>query len=166
MALAADELKIPTTVREAIKAALGLLTAADRRRYRLVVVAQMLTSFLDLAGVLLVGLVGVLAAASIQGTPPPDAVVTVANRLGLGDLPPEALAGIVAATAAAFLLTKSVVSAVLMRRVFRFLGNRQAARSSAEHCLPRSTAQQRKERVSRVLGGSTCERACLLPQTG
>jgi ABC-type multidrug transport system fused ATPase/permease subunit len=128
--LPADELKIPNTVREAIKAALGLLTAADRRRYRLVVVAQMLTSFLDLAGVLLVGLVGVLAAASIQGTPPPDAVLAAADRLGLGDLPPEALAGIVAATAAAFLLTKSVVSAVLMRRVFRFLGNRQAAVST------------------------------------
>ena len=91
--MAADELKVPNTVREAIKASLGLLTAADRRRYRLVVVAQMLTSFLDLAGVLLVGLVGVLAAASIQGTPPPDAVVAAADRLGLGDLPPEALAG-------------------------------------------------------------------------
>lgn len=128
--MAADELKVPNTVREAIKAALGLLTAADRRRYRLVVVAQMLTSFLDLAGVLLVGLVGVLAAASIQGTPPPDAVLAAADRLGLGDLPPEALAGIVAATAAAFLLTKSVVSALLMRRVFRFLGNRQAAVST------------------------------------
>ncbi len=128
--MAADELKVPKTVREAIKAALGLLTAPDRRRYRLVVVAQMLTSFLDLAGVLLVGLVGVLAAASIQGTPPPDAVLAAADRLGLGDLPPEALAGIVAATAAAFLLTKSVVSAVLMRRVFRFLGNRQAAVST------------------------------------
>ena len=124
------ETKVPTTVREAIKAALGLLTAADRRRYRLVVVAQMLTSFLDLAGVLLVGLVGLLAAASIQGAPPPVAVVTAADRLGLGDLPPEALAGIVAATAAAFLLTKSVVSALLMRRVFRFLGNRQASVST------------------------------------
>jgi ABC-type multidrug transport system fused ATPase/permease subunit len=130
VALAADELKVPNTVREAIKAALGLLTAADRRRYRLVVAAQMLTSFLDLAGVLLVGLVGVLAAASIQGTPPPDAVVAAADRLGLGDLPPEALAGIVAATSAAFLLTKSLVSALLMRRVFRFLGNRQAAVST------------------------------------
>ena len=79
------ETKVPTTVREAIKAALGLLTAQDRRRYRLVVVAQMLASFLDLAGVMLVGLVGVLAAASIQGTPPPDAVVTVATKFGLGD---------------------------------------------------------------------------------
>ena len=128
--MVATEMKVPTTVREAITAALGLLTAADRRRYRLVVAAQMLTSFLDLAGVMLVGLVGVLAAASIQGTPPPEAVVTVADRLGLGDLPPEALAGIVAATAAAFLLTKSVVSALLMRRVFRFLGNRQAAVST------------------------------------
>jgi ABC-type multidrug transport system fused ATPase/permease subunit len=126
VALVEVDLKIPTTVREAIKASVGLLTSQDRRRYRLVVVAQMLTSFLDLAGVLLVGLVGVLAAASIQGTSPPDVVVTAANRLGLGDLPPEALTGIVAAVAAAFLLTKSVVSALLMRRIFRFLGSRQA----------------------------------------
>ena len=130
MTEAAAETKVPTTVREAITAALSLLTPQDRRRYRLVVVAQMLTSFLDLVGVMLVGLVGVLAAASIQGTPPPDAVTTAAGRLGLGELPPEALAGFVAATAAAFLLTKSVVSALLMRRVFRFLGNRQAAVST------------------------------------
>ena len=130
MGAAVTDLKVPTTVREAIEASLGLLTAADRRRYRLVVAAQMLTSFLDLAGVMLIGLVGVLAAASIQGIPPPDAVVTVVGRLGLGDLPTEALAGIVAATAAAFLVTKSTVSALLMRRVFRFLGNRQAVVST------------------------------------
>jgi len=110
------EERVPTTVREAVKAALGLLTPNDRRRYRLVVATQMLTSLLDLAAVLLVGLVGLLAAASIQGNPPPESVITVANRLGLGGLPAETLAGVVAAIAATLLLTKSVVSTFESRR--------------------------------------------------
>jgi len=150
------EPNIPSTVREAIKAALGLLTPQDRRRYRLVVIAQMLTSFLDLAGVLLVGLVGVLAAASIQGTPPPETLAVVADRIGLGQLSSEALAGIAAVAAAALLLTKSVTSAVLMRRVFRFLGNRQAEVST------RLTAELLAQPLLRIESRSSQETAYAL----
>jgi ABC-type multidrug transport system fused ATPase/permease subunit len=148
--------KIPNTVREAISAALSLLTVADRHRYRLVVVAQMLTSVLDLVGVLLLGLVGVLAAVSLQGTSPPESIVTMADRLGLGDLQPEALAGVIAATAAVFLFTKSVLSAILMRRVFRFLGHRQASVST------RLTAQLLAQPLLRIESRSSQETAYAL----
>ncbi len=117
---------VPTNVPEALRSSLGLLTKQDRRRYLVVVLAQMATSLLDLIGVLLVGLVGVLAAASVQGTQPPPFVVDAVGVVGAQDLPLETLAGLVAVAAAGFLLTKSALSALLMRRVFRFLGNRQA----------------------------------------
>ena len=92
----------PKTVLDAVRSALSLLTPQDRRRYWLVALAQMLTAFLDLGGVLLIGLVGVLATASIQDQLPPEAVTRVATSLGLGDLSTVALAGGVAAVAAFF----------------------------------------------------------------
>ena len=114
------------TVREAIRAALGLLSKRDRRLLGLSVAIQMSTSFLDLAGVLLLGLVGALAVTVVQSQPAPGAVTTLADFLGLGDLSGQQLVLVFAASAAVVLLTKSVLSSYLTRRVFIFLANRQA----------------------------------------
>ncbi len=113
------------SARGALKAALGLLSPGDQRRYRLVVAAQMLTSLLDVIGVLLLGVVGVLAAAAMQGTGIPSGLESVFARLGLEDVAPTTLAAWCAALAAVFLLGKSLLSAFLLRRVYRFLGSRQ-----------------------------------------
>lgn len=86
----------------------------------------MAAGVLDLIGVLFVGVLGVAAAASLQGTGMPPLAQSALEGVGLGGRSPEAIAGICAVAAAVFLLTKSAVSAYLMRRVFRFLGNRQA----------------------------------------
>ena len=59
----------------------------DRRRYRWAVALQMATSLLDLAGVLLVGILGVLATAGVQGVEPPPSIESILGRLGLADLP-------------------------------------------------------------------------------
>ena len=114
------------TVRQATRAALGLLTRRDRRLYSISVVMQMATSVLDLAGVLLLGLVGALAVTTVQSQPPPAIVAALADTLGLGDWSPQALVALFASVAAVFLLAKSVVSSLLTRRIFTFLANRQA----------------------------------------
>lgn len=90
------------------------------------VLIQMSTSVLDLAGVLLIGLVGALSVTTVQSQPPPAAVATVADLLGLGGLSNQALVVALAAGAAVVLLTKSIVSSYLTRRVLVFLANRQA----------------------------------------
>ncbi len=126
-----DSLTAPAmSSRKAISIALGLLSLRDRRRYKFVVAAQMATSVLDLIGVLLLGIVGLLGASAIQGTEVPVVLDPLLERLGLADVSAVALAGICCAVAAGFLLAKSVVSAVLMRKVFRFLGARQGDISS------------------------------------
>lgn len=117
-----DEVK----VREAIRASLRLLSTRDRRLLRVSVVIQMSTSLLDLAGVLLLGLVGALAVTVVQSQPTPAIVQTVADTVGLGGASGQQLVIIFAGAAAAILLTKSVVSAYLTRRVLVFLANRQA----------------------------------------
>jgi len=107
----------------------------------------MATSTLDIVGVVLLGLVGVLATAAIQDSAIPSALDSVVDALGLQDMTVLTLAGLVAALAAAFLLAKSVISALLMRRVFRFLGSRQGEVSArlAERLLeqPLSAIERR-----------------------
>lgn len=86
----------------------------------------MSTSSLDLVGVLLIGLVGALAVTTVQSQPPPMAVVQITDFFGLEGLSNQALVSILAGAAAAVLLTKSIFSSYLTRRVLVFLANRQA----------------------------------------
>ena len=113
-------------MRQAVRRALQLLSQRDRRLLAVSVGIQMGTSLLDLLGVLLIGLVGALAVTTVQSQPPPPAVETVTTALGLEGLSSQVLVMILAGAAAFVLLTKSIVSSFLTRRVLMFLANRQA----------------------------------------
>ena len=113
-------------IRSAIRSSLGLLQKRDRRLLGIATGLQMATSLLDLGGVLLFGLVGVLVVSAAGESPPPSAVTSAADALGLGELSAEQLAGLVGLIAAAFLLAKSAISIVLIRRILRFLAGRSA----------------------------------------
>ena len=56
------------SIRQSIKASLALLKSRDQRLLWLVVAIQFLVALLDLAGILLLGIVATHAAASISGT--------------------------------------------------------------------------------------------------
>ncbi len=113
-------------VREAIRESLGLLTPRDRRLLWFAIAIQMSTAFLDLVGVLLLGLVAALAVTTVQSQPAPAIVSSLADTVGLGGLSDQGLVAVLAGAAALVLLSKSVFSALLTRRVFIFLANRQA----------------------------------------
>lgn len=117
---------LPVSVRDAIRRSLALLSQRDRRLLGLSVLIQMATSLLDLVGVLLIGLVGALAVTTVQSQPPPDVVTQLAGSLGIEGLSSQELVGILAGAAAVVLLSKSLVSSYLTRRVLIFLANRQA----------------------------------------
>ena len=109
-----------------VRRSLGLLDQRSRRLYWLAVVAQMLTSGLDLAAVLLIGLLVAGASATALGS-------QGSSISGLlGDLVPNSTNEIVvfAAIAGVLLITKSLVSLYLTRRTYRFLANRSALVSS------------------------------------
>jgi len=86
----------------------------------------MATSLLDLTGVLLIGAVGALSVTTVQSQPPPTLITQLVDVFGLGDLSGQTLVLVLAACAACVLMTKSVLSSYLTRRVFQFLANRQA----------------------------------------
>jgi ABC-type multidrug transport system fused ATPase/permease subunit len=113
-------------VRDAIRASLDLLSRRDRRRFFVVVILQMSTAFLDLLGVLLLGVVVALASSAATGQPVPATVSRVTSLLPIGDSSAVALAGWLALAAGLLLVTKSALSALFTRRILTFLANRQA----------------------------------------
>ena len=118
---------------QAVRRSLALLGPEDKRKYRWAVVLQMATAFLDLAGVLLFGMVGVIASSAAQGAAVPATVQTVLSWFGLADASP-ATSSLVLAGAAAILLTfKSIASLWILRRVANFL-SRCSAQVSAQMC--------------------------------
>lgn len=150
----------PVNVRQAVRSALGLLSRRDRKLLWLSVVIQMATSILDLVGVLLIGVVGALAVTTIQSQPPPSAVEEVVEVVGWENASPQELVLLFAAAAAVTLLTKSIVSSYLTRRVLVFLANRQAlisARLTRELLSrPLTFVQQRssQETAFALIGGT------------
>lgn len=146
-------------VRTAVSEALRLLSQRDRRLLAVTTLLQMSTSFLDLAGVLLLGLVASVAVTVVQSQPPPELVTNLFARIGLDSLSSQEIVIYLGTAAAVVLLTKSVVSTWLTRRILRFLANRQAlvsARLTAEllsRPLPDIQKRSTQETAYALMGG-------------
>jgi ABC-type multidrug transport system fused ATPase/permease subunit len=146
-------------VRVAVRESLRLLNRRDRRLLAVSTGLQMSTSFLDLAGVLLLGLVASVAVTVVQSQPPPDVVSSAFDRVGLEGLTSQEMVIYLGVAAAVVLLTKSVVSTILLRRILRFLANRQAlvsARLTAEllsRPLPEIQRRSTQETAYALMGG-------------
>lgn len=114
-------------IRHFVRDCLQLMPVADRRRYVLVLVAQMVTGLLDLVGVVMIGLVGALAVAGIQESDTlPSVAQWVVERLKPGDMTASTFTIVLAASAAVFLIGKSLLSAALIRAMLTFLSRKQA----------------------------------------
>lgn len=111
-----------------VSGALQLLPPPGRYQFLLLVAANMLITGLDLIGVALVGLLGVLLVAAVQG---PEAQRQLESAPWASFFPDSWTAGTtsilaVGLVAAGFLITKSLVGSLLSRRTLRFLAHRQS----------------------------------------
>ena len=70
-----------------VRRSLAMLTRKERRIFWVAVGLQMATSLLDLAGVLLFGMVGVIAASAAQGLEIPNSIQTVLSWFGAATSP-------------------------------------------------------------------------------
>lgn len=114
------------TVRRAVLASLRLLSSRDRRVLVLATMAQMSTAFLDLSGVLLIGLVTAVSISAVQSVPLPTIATGLLDGIGVASNSPLRLAATLAWIAAIVLILKSVLNVFLTRRILHFLANRQA----------------------------------------
>lgn len=114
-----------TAVR-AVQSSLRLLSPSNRRRLTFAALLQMSTTVLDIIGVLLLGLVGVLAASAVEGNGIPAPVDDIINATALANLSDIQLALLGAGIAALLLIAKGVFSLAIIRQILKFLARRSA----------------------------------------
>lgn len=113
-------------VRTSIRKAINLLPPDKRRLLFLAAGIQISLGLLDLIGIALIGLVAAVAVSGIGASGIPDQAQGLLDFLGRGDLTVSQLSVILALSAVAILVLKTVLSALMSRRIIRFLANRQA----------------------------------------
>lgn len=120
----------PEGVLPAVKRSLGLLPRRRRRLFVLASAVQVSLGLLDLLGIALVGLLATVAVSGTGLSGVPSGIEGFVDRIGLGSLSVSQLSVLIAGSAVAVLVAKTAISAVMQRRIFRFLANRQAEVSS------------------------------------
>ena len=109
-----------------IRQALALLDSRDRFLVFSAIIIFTLLNLLDLAGVLLIGLVVSLATQSVIGNPVPSALERIFQALGASDLRVQSIVAILATLAAALLVLKTILNLLFAQRFNFFLANREA----------------------------------------
>jgi ABC-type multidrug transport system fused ATPase/permease subunit len=159
------------TVKDAIRSSIKLLGQRDRKLLGLAMLIQMATSVLDLVGLVLLGGVGVMAMSVLTGRPAPQALVNALSAIGISDGSNATTLVVFACAAGVLLLTKSLVSPLLLRRTLGFLAKREAlvsSRLTAELLAqPNTFLRQRpsQERVSALVSGVNAAVSIVLGQT-
>lgn len=110
---------------------LGLLEKSDKRKIFIVVFVQILLGLLDLAGVILLGVIGSIAVGGVGSRPPGDRISNFLQFLSLDDASLTKQVVTLGVFAVVILVGKTLVSLYLTRRILFFLA-RQGARLSSQ----------------------------------
>ena len=108
-----------------VRKAITLLPKDKRKLLFLASAAQLSLALLDLIGIALIGLVAAVAVSKIDLSQIPSWLQTSLNTFGLEGLTVSQLTVVIAVTAVAILILKTLLSALMSRLVIRFLANRQ-----------------------------------------
>jgi ATP-binding cassette, subfamily B, bacterial PglK len=106
--------------------AFQVLSPRDQRRVFVVMALQICIGFLDLLGVIAIGLLGALSVAGLQSKLPDDGILTTLDFLQLSNVSFQSQALILALGAVVLLVGRTVISIFFTRRILFFLSNRGA----------------------------------------
>ena len=109
-----------------VRRATHLLSQRERQTLVLISIGQIVTGFLDIFGVLLLGLVAVLSASALAGSPLPDSLDNALRLSGLENFSTETTIGLVCLLAALALMCKSGLNLVFAKFIYHYLAKRQA----------------------------------------
>lgn len=118
-------------MRELLKRAWGLLSPRDQFRVIAVSFGQILLSFLDLLGVALIGVIGALTIRGVSNQAPGDRVSEVLEFLNLDGSTLQTQVSVIGLSACAVLITRTMISIIVTRKMFRFLSIRSANLTTA-----------------------------------
>jgi len=108
----------------------AILSRGDKKRLYTITLLQVLLGFLDLIGVVLVGLVAVISINGVQSLVPGTRITEVINFFGLSDYKFQTQVAIIGATAAMLLITRTILSMFFTRRILFYLSRKSATLSS------------------------------------
>ena len=107
-----------------------VLNPRDRVNILFVMAIQVFLGLLDLLGVAVIGLLGALSLNGVQSRPPGDRVSAFLRFVGLYNEPFQNQAAALGIAASLILITRTLISIILTRRVLFFLSRRGAVLSS------------------------------------
>lgn len=113
-----------------LKQSLSLLTKKDKKKLSYIAAVQIFLNALDLIGVVIIGLVTVLAVSALTTGVPGNRLSTVLKILHIDTLTPQNQAAILGLTAALILVLKTLLSLTLTRKSLIFLNLKTAELSS------------------------------------
>jgi ABC-type multidrug transport system fused ATPase/permease subunit len=136
-----------------IKKAIRLLRPGKRRLLFFAAAIQISLGLLDLIGILLVGLLAAVAVSGIGVNQLPNWITTMFDSIGLGSLTVSQLSVFIALVAVFTLVIKTFFSALMARKITRFLANRQAdlSVSLASDFLSRPLSQVQRWTTSEAI---------------
>jgi ATP-binding cassette, subfamily B, bacterial PglK len=107
-----------------------ILSESDRKKILAVIIIQVLFGLLDLIGVALLGILGALAVTGVQSKAPGNRVSQVLEILQIENQDLQTQASVIGLLAATFLIVKTILSVVFVRKTIFFLSRRSAAISA------------------------------------
>ena len=109
---------------------LSFLGKRERAYLIVMLAAQVSLGFLDLIGVLAMGLVGAISVYAVQSRPLPDNTAIWLDRFGLDGVDIQSQVAFLASVSGIVLVSRTILSAMIAKRVVMFLSNRAASISS------------------------------------
>jgi ABC-type multidrug transport system fused ATPase/permease subunit len=121
-----EDVKPSINPRQSLLYAARLLNRQDRTKVALVTLVQFALNLLDLIGVALIGILGSLAVNGVQSKEPGFRVQRILDALNLNNLSFQMQVATLGIVATVLLLTKTLISMFLNRRILFFLANKTA----------------------------------------
>lgn len=136
-----------------IRSAFKIIPEKSRRRFSLVILSQISLGLLDLLGVALIGAIGALSIRGIQSQGPGDRVSYLLDLLNLDNLKFQEQVAVLGVLAVLILVSRTVISIILQRRILHFLSRRGAEISSLllENLLSKSILRIQRESKQDIL---------------
>jgi ATP-binding cassette, subfamily B, bacterial PglK len=117
-------------IKEMHKRYSSLLSRPDKRKLSVILVLQILVSFMDVIGIALIGVLGALTVTGIQSSEPTGKIAQALEFLQLGDRSFQEQVAILGLSAAAILLCRTLISIYFTRKTLYFFSIRGALLSS------------------------------------
>ena len=119
-----------TSVWKIVRNSFAVLSAKDKRKLSIVAILQILIGFLDLVGVIVIGLISIISVNGIRSIPTETRVTEAINVLGLSDFKFQTQVALLGLFAAFLLISRTMLTMFFTRKMVFYLSRKAALISS------------------------------------